>query len=75
MIKYRNYRITYDPKPIPTRVFDYDFAHEDFDGAPDGPDTGCSDHRSGNAVSVDDAKAKIDEQFEDLGLDGEGHYA
>ena len=69
MTKYRNYVISYDTKPIPLRAFDYDFQHEDCDGAPD-----AGDHRYGQAASMEDAKAVIDEQFEDLELDDEGHY-
>lgn len=54
---YRNYTITHAPKPIPTRACDYDYAHEDYDGAPD-----SGDHRCGNASSLAEAKALIDEE-------------
>ena len=38
---YRNYKIEYNPKPIPDRSFDWDYVHEDYDGAPDGGDDRC----------------------------------
>jgi hypothetical protein len=57
---YRGYNITYWRKPIPTAAWDYDFAHEDYDGAPD-----SGDHRCGNAASVEEAREMIDEQIED----------
>ena len=53
-IKYKNYVITYNPKPVPCRQFDYDFVHEDFDGAPDSEDIRC-----GTGESVVDCKDLI----------------
>lgn len=50
---YRGYRISIDPKPIPDRGFDFDFAHIDYDGP--------GDKRCGNGASVSDCKDRIDE--------------
>ena len=33
---YKNWEITYSPKPIPVRVYDYDAVHHDYDGPEDG---------------------------------------
>jgi hypothetical protein len=52
---YRGYRITFDPPPIPDRRFDWHFAHEQFDGAPD-----SGDNRSGHAASLADCIREID---------------
>ncbi len=74
-ILYRNYEIYYDRKPVPPSLFgDWSFAHVDFDGAPDGPDTGCSDHRCGYGRTIEECKAEIDAQYEDFELDETGHY-
>ena len=59
MVRYRNYIITYDPPPIPTRACDWQFAHQDFDGASD-----SGDNRAGSAASLDDAKDQIDDMIE-----------
>ena len=48
--------ISLDPKPIPTAALDIDYCHEDYDGAPD-----AHDHRCGNAGSIAEAKAIIEE--------------
>jgi hypothetical protein len=44
-MKYRGqtgtWLIEYDPKPIPDRSHDYNYAHEDYDGAPDSEDDRC----------------------------------
>lgn len=53
--RYGNWTITYDPKPIPTRKFDYNFRHDDYDGAPD-----SFDNRAGTAASIEEAKQEID---------------
>lgn len=53
---YRGYTFSYWRKPIPTAAFDYDFVHEDYDGAPDGGDNRC-----GSGRSIEDCKAQIDE--------------
>lgn len=49
---YRNYKITYNPKPIPDRRHDWDFVHIDYDGPPD--------HRCGTSSSYEQAKRDID---------------
>ena len=49
--------ITYNPKPIPDRRYDYDFVHEDYDG----PGNGLC----GTAASVIDAIEQIAEIEED----------
>ena len=55
-IKYKNYTISHDPKPIPLRSFDWDFSHDDYDGAPDGNDIRC-----GNGANIEDCKQQIDD--------------
>ena len=62
--EYRGYTITYWAKPVPTRAWDYDFSHEDYDGAPD-----SGDHRCGNGASVEDCKEQIDDLIEDEEFD------
>ncbi len=64
MVEYRGYTITHGAKPVPTRVWDYDFVHADYDGAPD-----SGDRRCGNGASVDDCKEQIDELIEDEEFD------
>jgi hypothetical protein len=61
--KYKGYVITRDPPPIPHRGSDWQFSHEDFDGAPD-----SMDPRHGTAGSLEDARRQIDE------LEVEGIY-
>ncbi len=54
--------ITYNPKPIPDRKFDYDFYHEDYDGVEDG------NKLAGAAASIEDAIeqiAEIEDEMED----------
>jgi len=53
------WKIIHNPKPIPDRSFDYDFYHEDYDGADGG------NGLAGCARSYDDA---ID-QIKDIELD------
>ena len=55
MIKYKDYEISYNPKVIPDRRWDYDFQHNDYDGACD-----SGDHRWGEADSIASCKAQID---------------
>ena len=55
-IKYNGFIITHWAKPIPDRSHDYDFVHEDYDGAED-----AQDNRHGSGSSVEDCKAQIDE--------------
>jgi hypothetical protein len=56
-IKYHDWVITYNPKPIPFRGHDYDLVHEDYDGPGDG--------RAYNGSSVEHCKQCIDEWEED----------
>lgn len=51
--------ITYNPKPIPDRRHDWEFVHENYDGA-DGGNGLC-----GTAESMADALAQIQEIEED----------
>lgn len=53
---YRGYQIYYHAKPIPDRRWDYDFVHEEYDGAPD-----AHDERHGNAGSIGECIDRIDE--------------
>ncbi len=57
MLLHRNYEIRWDPKPIPSRDFDYDFSHVDYDGP--------EDRRCGAAGSIRDCIIIIDEMIED----------
>lgn len=50
------WHIQYSPKPIPTDKFDWDFWHDDYDGAPD-----AKDHRCGSAPSLFEAMEAIRE--------------
>lgn len=52
--RYGKWKIYYDPKPIPTRKFDYSFVHDDYDEAP-----GPRDNRAGTAGSIEEAKEEI----------------
>ena len=60
--KYRGYVIEYDPPPIPVRIHDWSFVHEDYDGPEDG--------RCGTAATLWDAKREIDFELDDLGGHG-----
>jgi hypothetical protein len=60
-IEYRGYWIAYNPKPVPASCgVDWDWHHDDYDGAPDG-----NDNRCGCSASLDAAKTDIDEQIEE----------
>lgn len=59
-VSYRGWWIDYDPPPIPVRTCDWQFWHDDFDGAPD-----ANDNRYGSAGSLDAAKAEIDDREDD----------
>jgi len=50
---YRGYSISFDPKQIPYRDFDFNFSHVDYDGP--------EDKRCGNGASVSDCQDQIDE--------------
>ena len=58
---YKNYRIDYWAKPGPCREMDWGFSHKDFDGAPD-----SGDNRFGNARTLEEAKAAIDDMIESV---------
>ena len=51
----KGWTITRDPKPIPDRRFDWDYIHEDYDGA-DGGNGLC-----GSAASYEEAIKEIKE--------------
>lgn len=53
------WHIDYSPKPIPDSRYDYDFYHDDYDGADGG------NGLSGTASSVEDAMNQITEIEED----------
>lgn len=55
---YRGYEIRYNPKPIPTTRFDYDYWPDDWD---------LGDPRGGAAPSIEAARAEIDEEIEEYG--------
>jgi len=54
-MKYKEWDIEYNPKPIPDRRFDYDAVHPDYDGADGGNGLAF------NAGSIEEAQKKIDE--------------
>ena len=56
---YKNWVITYNPKPIPDRSHDYDFTHKDYDGP--------GDNRASTARSMEEAKFEIDNWKENYG--------
>ncbi len=61
-ISYRGYWISYNPKPVPASMgVDWDWRHEDYDGAPDG-----NDRRAGCSACLEAAKSDIDEQIEEM---------
>lgn len=56
------WRIQYEPKPIPVACgVDWDWWHDDYDGAPD-----SGDRRAGCARSLQAAKDEIDELILEL---------
>ena len=55
-MKYKNWTIQYDPKPIPMRQFDYDCWHDDYSGDENDND------RFFSAGSIEEAKLEIDER-------------
>lgn len=59
-LEYKGWKIIYNPKPIPTSMYDYDVVHEDYDGAPDSDD--C---RYFTTESIDIAKELIDSWEDD----------
>jgi hypothetical protein len=62
-IPHRGYWIRFNPKPVPASMgVDWDWWHDDFDGAPD-----SNDRRCGCSASLEASKADIDEMIEELG--------
>lgn len=53
---YKRYYIYHNPKPIPSKIFDWDYEHVDYDGAPD-----SLDYRAGSGKSESDCKQQIDQ--------------
>jgi hypothetical protein len=51
--KYKDWEITYNPKPIPVRVYDYEAVHKDYDG--------LEENRCFTGESVQALKDRIDE--------------
>lgn len=49
--RYRNYRIYYDPPPIPIRNCDWHFVHDDYD---------LDDPRHGHCASAAECRREID---------------
>lgn len=62
---YREYRI-YPASYSPAAQFDWEFAHTDYDGAPDG-----NDNRCGRGASLQDCIDQIDEAY-DSNITGAG---
>lgn len=54
---YRDFEISYDPPPIPTRNCDWHWTHKDFDGE--------EDSRYGHEASEAACKSAIDDWWED----------
>ena len=57
---YGPWRIHYDPPPIPARCWDWQWAHDDYDGAED-----AGDSRSGACATFADALNECDEWEDD----------
>ena len=60
-IKSLGYAIEYNPPPIPMRCCDWQYAHEDFDGAPD-----ANDPRCGTGPDPESCLAAIEDLEEEL---------
>jgi hypothetical protein len=58
MTNYRDYEITFNPPPIPSRACDWQYTHKDYDGP--------EDPRIGHAESLEAAKSDIDDLVIDL---------
>lgn len=57
MLTYRDFKIEYDPPPIPIRSCDWQYWHTEYDGP--------GDHRIGHAPTCEAAKAEIDRWYEE----------
>lgn len=53
-IKFAGWTIQFDPPPIPIRSQDWQYFHEDYDGAPDSGDTRC-----GACASMEECLSEI----------------
>ena len=58
---YREFTISHNPKPIPSRKHDWDWCHNDYDGP--------GDNRCGTSGSVRDAYQRIDDLISDAEFD------
>lgn len=56
--RYRDFHIVYSPPPIPYRGSDWQYWHDDYDGAPD-----AHDNRYGHCASEAECHAEIDEWY------------
>lgn len=62
--------ISFDPPPIPASCgCDWQFAHEDYDGAPNEPGGPPADSRCGTGPSLEDCVEQIKEMEEDPDVD------
>jgi len=68
-LKYRGYTITHNPKPIPLRSFDWDFAHDDYDGAVDSKDDRCGSVGSEAAAVLEIQRLTKGEESETMTLE------
>lgn len=57
---YRGWNVHFDPPPIPTRMFDWEATHPDYDGAEDANDNRCL--HAGSRAAI---QAEIDEWYAD----------
>lgn len=67
-VHYGNWRVHYDPKPIPTRALDWSYWHKDFDGTED-----ACDNRYGSTPSllaaINEIDDREDDQFDERGCE------
>lgn len=49
------WHIEYNPKPVPIRGIDWEYTHDDYDGAPD-----ADDYRYGSAATPELCRADIE---------------
>ncbi|API59552.1 hypothetical protein BSL82_09685 [Tardibacter chloracetimidivorans] len=59
-MRYGDWHIEYNPPPVPFRSADWQFWHDDFDGAED-----ACDNRYGHAGSIEDAMNDIDDMADE----------
>jgi hypothetical protein len=58
--------IVYDQPPIPIRSSDWQFVHEDYDGAPNEPGGPPADNRCGTGPTMESCIERIKEIEEEL---------